>query len=153
MALNDLYQQRILEHNRRPQNRRRLGRATHVAEGFDALCGDALRIELEVDDAGRILDAAWSGEACAVTTASASMLTAWLGGRSVDEVARCAGLFERLLADPELDDVDELNEINSLRAVSSYPSRVRNAWLPWRTTLDALGLAAQSAPAGESRSS
>ncbi|NKI35559.1 SUF system NifU family Fe-S cluster assembly protein [Wenzhouxiangella sp. XN79A] len=137
MALVELYQQVILDHNRTPRNRRELPAATHRARGLDALCGDDLIVELTVED-GRIEDAGWHGEACAVTTASASMLTEWLRGRSVDGLANDAARFRALLEDPEHPDDGEFNEINCLRAVSKFPSRVRNALLPWETALDAV---------------
>lgn len=138
MALTELYQKAILDHNRSPKNRRSLPAATHRARGLDALCGDDLVIELEVAGDGRIRAAAWTGEACAVTTASASMLTEWLPGRTVDGVRRAAERFAALLDDREHMDVEEFREINYLRSVSKFPSRKRNAWLPWQTALDAL---------------
>ncbi len=138
MPLTELYQQAILAHNRAPNNRRALAAATHRARGLDALCGDDLVMELKVDERGGIRDAAWSGEACAVTTASASMLTAWLPGRSGAELRDAAEAFRGLLRDDGRPDLEELGEINSLRAVSKFPSRVRNALLPWQTALDAL---------------
>ncbi len=138
MALTELYQKAILDHNRSPKNRRVLPAATHRARGLDALCGDDMVIELELADDGRIRASAWTGEACAVTTASASMLTEWLLGRTVDAVRRAAERFAALLDDPEQVDVEEFREINYLRSVSKFPSRKRNAWLPWQTALDAL---------------
>jgi nitrogen fixation NifU-like protein len=137
MALDELYQRVILDHNRAPKNRRELPGATHRARGLDALCGDDLVIELAIDDE-RIEQAAWHGEACAVTTASASMLTDWLRGRQVGALAGDASRFRSLLEDPALPDVDEFKEINCLRAVSKFPSRVRNALLPWETALEAV---------------
>jgi nitrogen fixation NifU-like protein len=139
MSLNELYQQAILAHNRAPKNRRSLECCTHRARGLDALCGDDLVIELQLDAGGTILDAAWSGEACAVTTASASMLTEWLPGKEREFVRRAAAHFQALLQDASLGDEPMLNEINKLRSVSKFPSRVRNALLPWETALDALG--------------
>ncbi|MBY6205696.1 Fe-S cluster assembly sulfur transfer protein SufU [Halomonas denitrificans] len=148
MALNELYQQAILDHNRAPKNRRPLPDASHRARGLDALCGDDLVIELAVGEDGRIRAAGWSGEACAVTTASASMLTEWLPGRTVEEVRSAAERFAGLLDDPAEADAEELNEINYLRSVSKFPSRKRNAWLPWQTALDALGSDASGRDAG-----
>jgi nitrogen fixation NifU-like protein len=138
MALNELYQQTILAHNRAPKNRRTMDGWTHRARGLDALCGDDLVIELKVGQAGTIEDAAWSGEACAVTTASASMLTEWLAGKDPEAVHRAAARFQALLEDSSVNDDPDLSEINRLRSVSKFPSRVRNALLPWETALDAL---------------
>lgn len=137
MALDRLYQQVILDHNRCPRNHGRLEGATHGARGRDALCGDDILVELRVVD-GRIEAAAFSGEACAITTASASMLTDWLAGRTAGELAEAIERFGRLLDDSELPDDPALGDINHLRAVSGFPARVRNALLPWRTALSAL---------------
>lgn len=139
MPLEDLYQQAILAHNRAPLNCRVLAAATHRARGLDALCGDDLVVELVLDGQNRILEAAWTGEACAVTTASVSMLTDWLPGRVAEDVRQAARRFRDLLKNSDLQDCKDLNEINSLRSVSNFPSRLRNAWLPWQTVLDALG--------------
>ena len=137
MPLSRLYQSRLLEHNRDPSNHFALPDATHSARGTDALCGDDLTMWLRIAD--DVIDAAsWSGEACAVTTASASMLTSWLPGRDVDEVRAAAGRFDDLLSDPDRPDDAELGEINTLRAVAAFPSRRRNAQLPWKTVLAAL---------------
>ena len=137
MALEQLYQQTILEHNRNPRNYGTLAAATHAARGHDALCGDDILVELIVED-GRILQAAFSGEACAVTKASASMLTAWLTGRQAAEIREYLNQFQALLKDNTLPDAPGLDDLNQLRAVSQFPARVRNALLPWTTTLRAL---------------
>jgi nitrogen fixation protein NifU and related proteins len=137
MALDHLYQQTILEHNRKPRNFGPLPGATHAARGQDALCGDDILIELRIDGQ-RIEAAAFSGEACAVTKASASLLTDWLVGREPAEVIEWVSRFERLLRDTTIEDAPELGAINQLRAVGQFPARVRNALLPWRATRRAL---------------
>ncbi len=137
MALDKLYQQLVLNHNRAPRNFGPLAGATHRARGRDALCGDDILFELE-SDGDRIVRAGFSGEACAITTASASMLTEWLKGRKISEVERAFGRFKQVLSDPEGPQCPELDEINELRAVSAFPARVRNALLPWKTALRAL---------------
>ncbi len=138
MALDQLYQQVILDHNRSPHHYGRLEGATHSARGQDALCGDDILVELRVED-GRIEEAAFSGEACAITTASASMLMDWLVGRTPGEVAAGQERFRRLLEAADQPDDSELGDINHLRSVTGFPARVRNALLPWRTAADALG--------------
>ncbi|TVQ28539.1 MAG: SUF system NifU family Fe-S cluster assembly protein [Wenzhouxiangella sp.] len=130
MALDRLYQQTILEHNRKPRNFGRLAEATHAARGQDALCGDDILIELIVEGE-RVRQAAFSGEACAVTKASASMLTEWLTGRQVAELIAWRDRFEALLKNAELEDAPELGPINQLRAVAQFPARLRNVLLPW----------------------
>ena len=139
MSLDHLYQSKILEHNRQPHNHFEMPDATHSADGLDALCGDDIRVWLSVRD-GRVAGASWSGEACAITTASASMLTSWLIGRYTIEIAPAFELFRNLLEDKRLPDAPALGEINALRAVGGFPSRKRNAMLPWNATLEALNL-------------
>lgn len=138
MAIDQLYQQLILDHNREPRNHGPLPGATHSARGQDALCGDDILLELIVDN-NCIREAAFSGEACAVTKATASMLTEWLAGRDRQTVAEGFGDFKQLLSDPKSAAYPELGEMNELRAVAAFPARVRNALLPWRTALKALG--------------
>ncbi len=137
MALARLYQQVILDHNRSPRHFGRLADVTHSARGLDGLCGDDILVELQVAD-GRIKAAMFSGTACAVTTASASMLMDWLEGRGLGEIEAAVARFESLLADPELPDAPDLGAINHLRAVAAFPARVRNALLPWQTVVRAL---------------
>ncbi len=137
MALDQLYQQTILEHNRKPRNYGHLTGATHAARGHDAMCGDDILMELIVED-GCIRQAAFSGDACAVTKATASMLTDWLPGRQASDIADWSNQFQALLKDHTLPDAPELADLNQLRPVSQFPARVRNALLPWTTTLRAL---------------
>lgn len=137
MALEKLYQQVILDHNRAPHHYGRLEGATHSARGQDALCGDDILVELRLVDS-RVDEAAFSGEACVITTASASMLMDWLEGRARAEIRAAYEHFSRLLDEPESPDAPELGGFNHLRAVSGFPARVRNALLPWRTALSAL---------------
>lgn len=131
MALDQLYQRLILEHNRAPRNYGCLPGATHAGRGQDALCGDDILLELKVEN-DRIAAAAFSGEACALTKASASLLSSWLVGRSVADLSMWQARFAELLARPELPDEAALGEINQLRAVSAFPARVRNVLLPWQ---------------------
>lgn len=137
MSLDQLYQSKILEHNRAPLNHFELTDATHSARGLDALCGDDIRVWLRVRD-GLVILASWSGEACAITTASASMLTDWLVERPLDEIATARETFREVLEHEQAPDAPELGELNTLRAVGRFPSRKRNALLPWDTALDAL---------------
>jgi len=136
MALDQLYQQLILEHNRSPRNFGPLAGATHSARGFDALCGDDLMFELRVEN-GIIRAAAFSGEACAVTKACASMLTEWLPGQARDDVKRGLEAFNLLLSGEGLAPEADLGPFEELTALAGFPSRQRNARLPWRCALDA----------------
>lgn len=137
MSLDQLYQSKILEHNRAPQNHFEMLDATHSGHGLDALCADDIRVWLRIED-GRVAAASWSGDACAITTASASMLSRWLPGRRIEEIESAYELFAELLGRQERPDAPELGEINALRAVGRFPSRRRNALLPWNAALEAL---------------
>ncbi len=145
MKLSTLYQSRLLELNRTPLNHGSLDAATHSARGQDALCGDDLVIELALDEGGTIINAMWHGQACAITSASASLLTEWIVDRNVGAVQAGFHQFEQMLTDPGVAITDDLGEISMLAAVAHYPSRVKNALLPWKTTLDALTAAVDSA--------
>lgn len=138
MPLSRLYQTRILELNRMPLNYGELKDATHSARGVDALCGDDLQIQLRINPEGIIEQACWSGQACAVTSASASLLTEWLAGRRSDGIDAGFDAFRQLLADQPYPQSPDLGELALLGAVGAFPSRVKNALLPWQTALDAL---------------
>lgn len=139
MSLDQLYQSKILAHNRAPRNHVELPDATHSAHGLDALCGDDIRVWLRVEE-GCVAAASWSGEACAITTASASMLTSWLAGRRIDEIVPAFRRFKDLLEDDDQPDAPVLGELDALQAVGRFPSRKRNALLPWNAVLEALKL-------------
>jgi len=138
MTIETLYQDIILDHNRCPRNRKRLAGATHAARGQDASCGDDLLFELKVRD-GRIVEAAFSGEACAVTQASASLLTLWLPGRCADEVRQGLDQFRALLHAPDDPPDPMLGPFSELAPVGRFPARRRNALLPWTTAVKAWG--------------
>ena len=93
----ELYQQTILEHNRNPRNFRKLEGATHVAEGYNPLCGDHLWVYVKVSASGIIEDAAFEGSGCAISKASASMMTASLKGKSVQEANVLFEEFHKLV--------------------------------------------------------
>jgi len=137
MALDQLYQQCIIDHNRAPRGFGSLAGATHSARGIDGLCGDHILVELEVAD-GLIRQAMFSGEACAITKASASMIMAWIEGKSRADVLSASERFQAGLTQPELPDDPALGELNYLRAVAGFPARVRNALLPWQAVVKAL---------------
>jgi len=137
MALNELYQARILEHNRAPHNHFELPDATHSARGLDALCGDDIHVWLKIRD-GVVEQASWSGEACVITTASASMLSDWIIGRRLDQVCKGRDRFVELLENSELESATELGALNALKPVGRFPSRKRNALLPWETAIQAI---------------
>ena len=136
----ELYQQVILEHNKKPRNLHKLDGATHEAEGFNPLCGDHLWVYLKISTEGRIEAASFEGAGCAISKASASMMTTALTGKTVDEARRLFKEFHGLLLGELKPDVDA-NELGKLRIFSGiwqYPSRVKCAALSWHAMNGAL---------------
>ena len=131
-----LYRDAVLDHYRNPRNRGALANCTHAANGVNPLCGDLLRIEL-VCEKGRIVDMRFSGEACAITTATASMLSELVRGFDGDQVAAVNIPFEQLLRG-ETDQDSTLGSLNALRELRRYPSRRKCAQLAWATLRAAL---------------
>lgn len=137
MSIGDLYRTVVLEHGKRPRNRGTLATATHVAEGDNPLCGDAVRVE--VARAGETLVAlAFEGEACALATASASLMTERLRGESLGAARALAAAMEAWCAEGR-DDGAALGELSAFAGVHRHPVRVACALLPWRTLVRALG--------------
>lgn len=131
--LRELYQEVILDHNKRPRNRREVPHATHRAEGHNPLCGDHVVVTLCVQD-GRIADVAFEGHGCAISTASASMMTEAVRGKSLEEAH---GLFERLHAVfTGSEGANDFGELEALVGVREFPMRVKCATLAWHA-LDA----------------
>ena len=137
--LSELYQQVILDHNKKPRNFRRLADATQTADGYNPLCGDQLTVDLRVA-ADRIEEAAFEGSGCAISKASASMMTQAVKGKSREEVEQLFGEFHRMVTG-ELDEEREENNLGRLKifaGVREYPARVKCASLPWHTLHAAL---------------
>jgi len=138
--LSKLYQEIILGHNKQPRNRGVLADATHTAELNNPLCGDEVRLSLKVED-GQIRAARFEGEGCAIFRASASMMVAYVEGRSLEEVRARRKCLDKLLdASQGLDEdvVAELGDMAALRGVVRYPTRVKCAMLAWSALESAL---------------
>ena len=136
----ELYQQTILEHNRNPRNFKKLEGATHVAEGYNPLCGDHLWVYVKVNAGGIIEEAAFEGQGCAISKASASMMTASLKGKSVDQAKELFEEFHKLVIG-ELKPDEHPNHLEKLAVFSGiwqYPARVKCASLGWHTMHGAL---------------
>lgn len=141
--LRDLYQEVILDHGKNPRNFRRPDSFTKEALGNNPMCGDALVIYLTQDDRGLISDVAFQGQGCAISVASASMMTEILKGRAVDEAETLFHVFHQLCTGEEpaadvLAQIDEeaLERLQMLSGVREFPMRVKCATLAWHT-LDA----------------
>ena len=133
--LRDLYQEVILDHNRRPRNRGPLPGANRRAEGNNPLCGDRVTVYLEVED-GRILDVAFEGAGCAISTASASLMTEALKGRTVEEARGLFRGFHELLTQGK--EGEDLGKLAVFTGVREYPMRVKCATLAWHALMAAL---------------
>jgi nitrogen fixation NifU-like protein len=147
--LRDLYQDVILDHGKRPRNFGCLAAASHRAAGDNPLCGDRLTLTLEVAD-GRVADAAFEGAGCAISVASASLMTDRIKGLPVAAAEELFHRFHRLLTGEgaaAAGDLDELGKLAVFSGVREYPIRVKCATLPWHTLMAALaGAGAEAAP-------
>ena len=136
--LRDLYQEVIFDHYRKPRHFGHLAHANRSAEGHNPLCGDRIELDLQVGSDGRIDDVAFSGEGCAISTASASLLTEAVKGRRVEEAL---ALFERMhgaLVDGDASAEAGLGKLAVLEGVKQFPARVKCAMLAWHTLRNAL---------------
>ncbi|MCC6751933.1 MAG: SUF system NifU family Fe-S cluster assembly protein [Deltaproteobacteria bacterium] len=143
--LRDLYQEMILDHNKRPRNYRALECATCHADGYNPLCGDQVTIYLDLEG-GVVKDIGFVGSGCAISKASASMMTESLKGKTLAEVEDLFERFHQLVtgepcksceraeAQPHVD----LGKLEAFSGVSEYPARVKCATLPWHTLQAAL---------------
>jgi len=137
--LHDLYQSIILQHNRRPLNERVMDPFTHEAEGFNPLCGDRVHVYLDVEG-GKVCDISFIGEGCAISRASASIMTKQLRGLSEEEVAdkihEVVDLLTRV-EDPVMD-LAEYGDLAALAGVRRFPVRIKCATLAWHAVEEAL---------------
>jgi nitrogen fixation NifU-like protein len=135
----DLYQEVILDHNRRPRNWGTLADATRSAEGYNPLCGDRLTLHVRVDD-GRVAGISFEGSGCAISKASASLMTDAVKGRTLDEATALFDRVHDMLTTPIDRPVDEdaLGKLAVLAGVREFPTRVKCASLAWHTLKSAL---------------
>ena len=135
--LHDLYQEVILDHNRNPRNYRIIDPSSHHADGFNPLCGDKVSVYLDVKD-GVIHDVSFQGDGCAISTASASLMTEALKGKTVQQARRLfEGFHDLVTTDVAPDDV-AFGKLEVLAGVKEYPTRVKCATLAWHTLQAAL---------------
>ena len=130
---NDLYQEMILDHNRKPRNFRKMESATHQAEGFNPVCGDHFTVYFRVDGNQTIQECAFEGSGCAISKASASMMTQSLVGKSLTEARTLFDQFHGLLLgqlNPEKDP-HALGKLKIFSGIWKFPSRVKCAGLSW----------------------
>ena len=137
--LSDLYQEIILDHNRRPRNYGKLDHPTHQAQGHNPLCGDEISVFIKVAD-DRITDITFDGQGCAISKASASLMTSRLKGKTLGEVRLVASEVRQLLTGPDGEpaDLEKLGDLAALEGVRKYAVRVKCATLAWHALEAAL---------------
>jgi nitrogen fixation NifU-like protein len=137
MELNDLYRDVILDHNRRPRNFGALEPADASVEGFNPMCGDHLTLRLRLDR-DTISDIRFEGQGCAISTASASLMTEAVKGKSRAEALQLFDRIHQLLTDDAAPPAEELGKLAALSGVREYPARVKCASLCWHSLASAL---------------
>jgi nitrogen fixation protein NifU and related proteins len=133
--LEDLYQQVILDHNRRPRNRGRLPAATRVAHGDNPTCGDQCSVYLRLDG-DRIAEISFEGSGCAISQASASLMTTQLKGKTAAEAQRLFDRFHHIVTTGE--PPEEISDLGAFAGVHAFPARIKCATLGWHAALNAL---------------
>lgn len=137
--LSELYQQVILDHNKKPRNFHKLENANYSAEGYNPLCGDQLTVYLNLDN-DQVKEVGFEGSGCAISKASASMMTQAVKGKTREEVESLFKEFHSMVTG-ELDEETEENSLGNLKifaGVREFPVRVKCASLPWHTLHAAL---------------
>ncbi len=147
--LRDLYQEVILDHGRKPRNFRRLEDATRTARGDNPLCGDRIELFIKLGEGDRIDDAAFQGRGCAISTASASLMTETVRGKTPAEAEVLAAQFRDLAMTGTCPHCaasleDEMERLSPLSGVHEFPSRVKCATLAWHTLHAALAGATEA---------
>ncbi len=138
--LRELYQATILDHNKTPRNFGELPGANRTANGDNPICGDKLAVHLAVDDQGRVVDVRFDGKGCAISTASASLMTEFVKGRGREEIDETFERFHTMVTGNPSETVDapELGKLAVFSGVREYPVRVKCATLCWHTLRAAL---------------
>ena len=135
--LQEIYRQRVLEHSKHPHNFGRPAMTTHEAVGFNPLCGDKLTVYLQMEG-DRISAVKFEGTGCAISVASASMMTDAIQDQSADQAHELIGAAQKVFTSGDSAGKKTLEEVDALGGVSSYPSRIKCASLAWSTAEAAL---------------
>ena len=132
--LRDLYQEVILEHSKAPRNYKKLAAANHKAEGFNPLCGDRFTVYLDVEG-DKVKDISFEGSGCAISKASASMMTQTVKGKTIAEAEKIFEDFHKFVTSRTHSESDsaELGKLAVFSGVSEFPARVKCATLAWHT--------------------
>jgi nitrogen fixation protein NifU and related proteins len=139
-SLRELYQEVILDHSRHPRHFGALDNATHKAEGYNPLCGDRVTVMLALDEQGRVIDIKFQGKGCAISQASASMMTELLAGRTKTEAEKLMTGFLHLVKGEDAGDraPDDREHLDVMSGISEFPMRVKCATLAWHTFKNAV---------------
>ncbi len=136
--LRELYQEVILDHNRQPRNFRVMPDANHHALGHNPLCGDQIEVFLHIDN-GVVTDVSFQGSGCAISKASASLMTTAVKGKTVAEAEKLFHRFQEMITAPVESEPDEtLGKLTVFAGVREFPARVKCAGLAWHTLHNAL---------------
>jgi len=138
--LRELYQQVILDHNKSPRNFRKIEKPSFYLEGYNPLCGDNITIYLQLDENDIIKDISFLGSGCAISKASASLMTSLLKGKTKQEAKKLFEKFHKLITskiDEEFD-LEDLGKLAVFSGVREFPARVKCASLAWHTMVNAL---------------
>lgn len=136
----ELYQQVILDHNKNPRNFREIGDTPHVCNGHNPLCGDKINIHIKMSGEDVIEDISFTGSGCAISKASASLMTTFIKGKPVAEARVIFDEFHKMVLgemDPEHTE-HHLGKLTIFRGVREFPSRIKCASLPWHTLVCAI---------------
>ena len=136
-ALRDLYREVILDHSRRPRNYGAMAAANRQSDGFNPLCGDRLRLFLQVED-GTVQKASFVGDGCAISTASASLLTEAMRGLPESQALQLVENFRSMVSGENEPDEETLGKLTVFAGVRDYPMRVKCATLAWHTLRSAI---------------
>jgi len=137
-GLSDLYQEILLEHNSKPHNFKKVEEANQTADGYNPLCGDQITLYLKVVD-GLIDDVGFQGTGCAISRASASMMTQSIKGQSIEKAEQIFDAFHHMITEPGAElDLETLGDLETLSGVNEYPTRIKCAILAWHTMKAAL---------------
>ena len=138
--LRELYQQVILDHNKSPRNFKILEHANHTSEGYNPLCGDRIDIYVELDENGIVKDIGFQGSGCAISKASASLMSSIVKGKTKMEAEELFKKFHELVTGEleEEPDVEGLGKLAVFSGVREFPARVKCASLAWHTLISAL---------------
>ena len=131
-SLRELYQEMIIDHNRSPRNFYTMADATAQANGFNQLCGDKLTVYVKIAD-GLVQEVSFVGSGCAISKASASLMTEALEGKTIEEAHDLFKRFHTMVTGSEENSMGSLDKLTALAGVRAYPARVKCATLAWHT--------------------